>query len=58
MLNKEIPQIENKRKRTSGFIHISEIIDDVMKDIERRVEARKRLEKSRHAEHYKKRHRA
>jgi len=58
MLKREIPKIDNKRRRTSGFIHISEVIDDVMEDIAKRVLAAQRLNKkaSIHIEHYKKRH--
>jgi len=58
MLNTSKTKIEYKKARTSGFIHISEIIDDVMEDIAKRVLAAQRLNKkaSIHIEHHKKRH--
>jgi predicted RNA-binding protein with RPS1 domain len=59
MPNKEMSQSENNNvRRTSGFIHVSEIIDDVMEDIAKRVLAAQRLNKktSIHIEHHKKRH--
>ena len=57
MANKEMfPGENNNVRRTSGFIHIREIIDDVMEDIAKRVLAAQRLNKktSIHIEHHKK----
>ena len=46
----------NNVRRTSGFIHVSEIMDDVMEDIAKRVLAAQRLNKktSIHTELHKK----
>jgi predicted RNA-binding protein with RPS1 domain len=57
MANKEMCPGENTNvRRTSGFIHISEIMDDVMENIAKRVLAAQRLNKktSKHIEHRKK----
>jgi predicted RNA-binding protein with RPS1 domain len=57
MANKEMSPGENNNvRRTSGFIHVSEIIDDVIEDIAKRVLAVQRLNKkaSTHIEHCKK----
>lgn len=59
MTSKEMSQSENNNvRRTSGFIHVGEIVDDVIEDIAKRVLAAQRLNKktSRHIEHHKKRH--
>ena len=50
------PGENNNVRRTSGFIHVSEIIDDVMEGITKRVLAAQRLNKktSVHIEHHKK----
>lgn len=50
------PGENNNVRRTSGFIHVSDIIDDVMEDIAKRVLAAQRLNKktSIHIEHHKK----
>jgi len=46
MANKEMSPGENNNvRRTSGFIHVSEIIDDVMEDIAKRVLAAQQLNK-------------
>jgi predicted RNA-binding protein with RPS1 domain len=46
MANKEMSPGENNNvRRTSGFIHIGEIVDDVMEDIAERVLAAQRLNK-------------
>lgn len=52
------PGENNNVRKTSGFIHVSEIINDVMEDIAKRVLAAQRLNKkiSIHIEHHKKRH--
>jgi len=58
MANKEMSLGENNNvRRTFGFIHVSDIIDDVMEDIAKRVLAAKRLNKkiSKHIELHKKR---
>jgi len=51
------PGENNNVRRTSGFIHIGEIVDDVMEDIAERVLAAQRLNKktSIHIELHKKR---
>lgn len=57
MQNKEMSPSENNNvRRTSGFIHISEIVDDVVEGIAKRVLAAQRLNKktSTHIEHRKK----
>ena len=59
MANKEMSPGENNNvRRTSGFIHISEIIDDVIDDMAKKVLAAQRLNKkiSKHIEHHKKRY--
>ena len=50
------PSENNNVRRTSGFIHISEIVDDVVEGIAKRVLAAQRLNKktSTHIEHRKK----
>ena len=57
MANKEMSPSENNNvRRTPGFIHVSEIIDDVMEDIAKRALATQRLNKktSKHIENHKK----
>ena len=45
MINTSEIKIECKKTRISGFIHISEIIDDVMKDISKKVSTVQKLAK-------------
>lgn len=43
MINTSEIKIECKKTRISGFIHISEIIDDVMEDISKKVSTVQKL---------------